>query len=107
MNEIFLSEIKPSELIEKIENLVEQILDKLIAFQELELFIIDLEYNSKFNYDLGFYYLPEFIEDIKYKSVTLYKDSDRIAKMLKLLSIIHMKAMRNSNFSTKRYVYFT
>ena len=103
MNENLLYEINPSELVEKIEHLIEQILDKLLDFHELELYIIDLEYNSKFNYDLGFYHLPEFNEDIKYKTITLYKDSDRIAKIIKLLNIIHMKAVRNLNFSTKRY----
>jgi hypothetical protein len=89
-------------LVTAIEQLIEQIVDKLILNQELEIFIVDLDKNSKFNYDLGYYHLPEDVDDIKYSSITLYKDSDKIAKILKLATIIHAKAKKNS-FSTKRY----
>jgi DNA topoisomerase VI subunit A len=88
-------------LVLAIENLIEQIVDKLLKNQELEIFIIDLDLNSKFNYDLGYYNLPEDVDNIKYSSITLYKDSDKIAKILKLATIIHTKAKKNT-YSTKR-----
>ena len=88
-------------LVSRIETLIEQIIDKLMLKQELEIFIIDLESNSKFNYDLGYYVLPENLDNIKYSSISLYKDSDKIAKILKFATIIHSKALKNS-FSTKR-----
>ncbi len=93
-------EEQSSQLADMIEELIKQIVDKLLLNQELEIFIIDLDSNSRFNYDLGYYHLPDNIE-LKYSSITLYKDSDKIAKILKLATIIHTKAKKNT-FSTKR-----
>jgi hypothetical protein len=93
---------EPTEVVKKIEHFIEDILIKLDDGQELEIFLIDLELNSVFNYDLGYYTLPEGLENVKYSRISLYNNSDKITKMLKIASIIHSKAIQKAHFSTKR-----
>jgi hypothetical protein len=92
----------PTELVKKIEYFIEDILIKLDEGVELEIFVLDLELNSVFNYDFGYFCLPEEAESFKYSKLTLTDNSDKIAKILKIASIIHSKALNKSNYSTKR-----
>jgi hypothetical protein len=92
---------EPHELIKKIEYFIEDILVKLDEGEELEIFLIDLEQNCVFNYDLGYYTLPEGPDNVKYSKINLLNNSEKITKMLKVASIIHNKTMNNS-YSTKR-----
>lgn len=79
----------------KIEELFLLITTKLAKEEQLELFIIDLDQNSEFYYDYGYYRLPEDAEKIKYNTLNLYKNSSCIAKIVKVCSIIYAKLMKN------------
>jgi meiotic recombination protein SPO11 len=111
-------EIKENQIREKIisscENLFNNILNKLLNEEKLEIFIIDLDKNSKFNYDCGYYSLElskiasdclECGEKIKYFILNLYDDSERLAKLLRLCKILYAKSL-NNNLMTKRELYY-
>jgi hypothetical protein len=94
--------IEPNELIRKIELFIEDILIKIDEDQELEIFLIDLDLNSVFNYDLGHYTLPESLDGVKYSKINLFNNSEKITKMIKIASIIHNKVISGASYSTKR-----
>jgi DNA topoisomerase VI subunit A len=106
-------EIK-NNLILKCEEFFTHIFHNLNSSEKLEILVIDLDKNSRFNYDEGHYTLPisdvmeNFLisgESIKYLTYNLHEDSERIAKLFKVISIIYTKSLKNTSM-TKRELYY-
>ena len=98
--------IKKSEiLLPKLETFFSLISSKLLSNEEISIKIIDLENSSKFNFKEGFYLLPEDSSELKYITYNLYNNSTKIARLLKLSSIIYRK-IKTLSSSTKRELYY-
>ena len=98
--------IKKSEiLLPKLETFFSLISSKLLSNEEISIKIIDLENSSKFNFKEGFYLLPEDSSEFRYITYNLYNNSTKIARLLKLSSIIYRK-IKTLSSSTKRELYY-
>ena len=99
-------EIK-SRLIPICEEFFSKFLSKLIENERLEIYIVDLEKSSKMNYDKGFFELNLSIEtsNLKYKSYNIYDDAEKFAKIVKIISILYTKSLKNIS-TTKRELYY-
>lgn len=92
-------------LLPKLETFFSLITSKLLSNEELSIKIIDLENSSKFNFKEGFYLLPLDSSELKYTTYNLYNNSTKIARLLKLSSIIYRK-IKTLSASTKRELYY-
>ena len=92
-------------LLPKLETFFSLISSKLLSNEEISIKIIDLENSSKFNFKEGFYLLPEDSSEFRYITYTLYNNSTKIARLLKLSSIIYRK-IKTLSSSTKRELYY-
>lgn len=71
----------------------------------LTIAVIDLDKTSKYNFDKGYYSLPDESEYFHYTEYTLSSHSHKIAQLLKLSSILYYKLL-NLTSSTKRELYY-
>jgi len=104
INKIYISKMRERLKI-KIEKFFILVTEKLLKNELLELSVIDLEKTSKFNFDEGYYILPEDTNNYYYSKLILYYNSSKIAKIFKLMSIIYQKIC-NLSSSTKRELYY-
>ena len=104
INKSYILKMRES-LKEKIEKFFNLVIEKLLKNELLELNIIDLEKTSKFNFDEGYYVLPENTNEYFYYKFILYYNSSKIAKIFKLMTIICQK-IYNCSSSTKRELYY-
>lgn len=93
-------------LTEKLEIFFLMISDFLIKEEKIRIVVVDLEKTSSFNFDNGYYSLPEDQSDYKYCEYTLFNNSNKIAQIFKLASLLYEKCLKLSS-STKRELYYT
>ena len=95
---------------------INQVLNKFLQNEKFEIFILDLEKNSTFDFNLGYYHLLNDVvsnkqvskdsnSERKYLKYDIYNNSDKIAKILRICSIIYSKTTKNST-TTKRELYY-
>ncbi len=104
INKMYISKMREILKI-KIEKFFILVTENLLKNELLELNVIDLEKTSKFNFDEGYYTLPEDSKNYFYSKLILYYNSSKIAKIFKLMSIIYQKIF-NLSSSTKRELYY-
>ena len=93
-------------LLQKLETFFTMITDSLNNNEKLLILIVDLDKSALFNFDNGYYSLPEDTNTFKYTEYTLFNNSNKIAQLLKVASILYDKCMKMSS-STKRELYYT
>lgn len=93
-------------LLQKLETFFTMLTDSLNNNEKLYIMIVDLDKTSMFNFDNGYYSLPEDTNNFKYMEYTMFNNSNKIAQLLKVASILYDKCMKMSS-STKRELYYT
>ena len=93
-------------LLQKLDTFFTMIPDSLNNTEKLLILIVDLDKSALFNFDNGYYSLPEDTNTFKYTEYTLFNNSNKIAQLLKVASILYDKCMKMSS-STKRELYYT
>lgn len=93
-------------LLQKLETFFTMITDSLNSNEKLLILIVDLDKSALFNFDNGYYSLPEDTNTFKYTEYSLFNNSNKIAQLLKVASILYDKCMKMSS-STKRELYYT
>ena len=93
-------------LLQKLETFFTMITDSLNNNEKLLILIVDLDKTALFNFDNGYYSLPEDTNTFKYTEYTMFNNSNKIAQLLKVASILYDKCMKMSS-STKRELYYT
>ena len=89
----------------QLEDFFSQIIEKINKEEQLELFILDVDRSSYFNYDEGYYKLAGDVSLHIYSVYTLINKSEKIAKLLKF-SLLLLKKVSNQRGSTKRELYY-
>lgn len=91
----------------KIENFFYEFLSELDSSEKStpSIGILDLDKVATFSFEHGYFALPENTSELKFTTLTLQKNLDRITKILNILSILYEKMMQNSK-TTKRELYY-
>jgi len=103
----FYSKMNFKEIISKIEDFFIEFLQEIECQEKSapQISILDLEKIAIFNFEYGYYSLPENINDENFTILTMKKNLERITRIINILSILYVKISQNSRTS-KRELYY-
>ena len=95
------------EILQKFEEFIFEFITSLDSDdnEELSISILDLDKNSYFDFNLGFFNLTEEINDEMFTNLNLSDNIHRITKIINIISILYSKMSQNCK-TTKRELYY-
>ncbi|MCQ2818106.1 MAG: hypothetical protein MJ252_12640 [archaeon] len=91
--------------VHRLEELFMNMLREILNHKIIKIRIYDLKKSSFFNYDLGYYSLPENYHLIKYKYLTLVTNFTRLPQLLAFFFYLYELGI-NGGHATKREIYY-